>query len=311
MNLKPYLPRTLQKKRFLALLFIAALLAAGTFSGCASKTKDKTKTKETESQEDTDDLTSKETPTEISAIEKEEEDSDTVIAPNTVHDPDENGESKKDSESSSNTASNQATTSKPVVDPATEPELETETGDLDTETADNMIPLFDSIIIAASEYGMESYDPSSPDFIWTALSLAIVNYAEEGTNGVYYTEDYMHKIVPASVVLEYASGMFSGMSTLPAVPDSLSQSVVYLKEKDSYQFVSSDRGASFTTVTGITPENGGTYLINTSLRTHSDEGTYVVHSDQTFRVAVNTYSGSSSKSLFPYTIREIVSIITY
>ena len=73
MNLKPYLPRTLQKKRFLALLFIAALLAAGTFSGCASKTKDKTKTKETESQEDTDDLTSKETPTEISAIEKEEE----------------------------------------------------------------------------------------------------------------------------------------------------------------------------------------------------------------------------------------------
>lgn len=308
MNTKTHLSRLLQKKRIPALLLIAALLATGSFSGCTSKTKDKTKIYEAEQEETMEDMTPDETPTETSSDKKEEDDSKTVISPNTVHDPDENEESTK---SEANTTPTPTAPQKPVVDAETAPELVTENDSLDTETAENMIPLFDSMIIAVSEYGADHYDPASPDYVWTALYLAIVNYAEENKNGVYYTEDYLHKIVPTSVVLEYAAGMFSGMSTLPAVPDSLSQKVVYLADKDCYQFVSSDRGASYTTVTGISAESDGTYLVNTSLRTHSDESTYVVHSDQTFRVAPNSYSESGANPLFPYTIREIVSITTY
>ena len=198
-----------------------------------------------------------------------------------------------------------------MIDPETEPELEPDQPELTAEMADNMIPLFDSMALAVSEFGADNYDPASTDYVWYSLYLAIMNYAEEGPNGISYSNDYLYKYAPASVVLDYASGMFAGMTKLPVIPDSQSSHVVYLSDKDYYQFTSSDRGASFTIVTGITAEDDGTYLVDTSMRTHSDENTYVVHGDYTFRVKPNSSDSGDTKLNLPYVITELIKVTAY
>lgn len=307
-----FIARSLFTKRFF-LLLITIVLMAGLLSGCSSKTKQKTKTTEENTGTESTELTPQEGPNKILQPQEEEQgkESDTVIAPNTVHDPDESSNNSSDTTNNSGNGSqpasdtNPTATPKPVVDPETEPN---ETPELDEETANDMIPLFDSLILAACEYGDNAFDPASPDYVWMSIYLAMVNYAEDGQNGVYYTDDYMYKIVPANLVLEYASGMFSGMKKLPAVPDSQKSSASYLADQNAYQFASSDRGASYTVITGITPENNGTYLVDTSLRTHSDDSTYVVHGNYTFRVKPNPSVEAGVSHLFPFAVTELVSV---
>lgn len=326
MKTKPHISRLLLSKQVFAFFLAAALLITGTFAGCSKKSDQKTKTNNEDTQSEDSELTPTETPTENPKTVEEEE-PDKVISPNTVYDSDEDsdGTSSSDSTSDSNTKSDSGSstdsnaastpkptpTTKPVVDPETEPELEPEQEELTAKMADDMIPLFDSMALAVSEFGADNYDPASTDYVWCSLYLAIVNYAETGQNGISYSDDYLYKYAPASVVLEYASSMFAGMTTLPAIPDSQSSHVVYLSDKDHYQFTSSDRGASFTVVTGITAEEGGTYLVDTSMRTHSNEGTYVVHADYTFRVKPNSSDSSDTNLNSPYVITELVNVTTY
>lgn len=330
MNVKPHIYRLLPSKQIFTVFLAAVLLIICTFAGCSKKSDQKTKTNNEDTQSEVSELTPSETPAESptgTPKPTEEEDSDKVISPNTIHDPDEasDGTSSSDNASDSNTAPDSdnntdskvtptpkpTPTTRPVVDPETEPELEPDQIELTAETADHMIPLFDSMALAVSEFGADNYDPASPDYVWCSLYLAIVNYTEEGQNGISYSDDYLYKYAPASVVLEYASSMFAGMTTLPSIPDSQSSHTVYLPDKDYYQFTSSDRGASFTVVTGITAEEGGTYLVDTSMRTHSNESTYVVHADYTFRVKPNTSDSSNSTLNLPYAITEIVKVTTY
>ena len=312
-------------KQRLILFLAAVLLITGTFAGCSKKSDQKTKTNDEEKESEISELTPTETPTEKPEI-SEKDDKDKVISPNTVYDSEEDSDSTSSSDNTtdsnksnsdkttpSDAASSQTPTPtpKPVVDPETAPELVPDQVELTAELADEMIPLFDSMALAVSLYGTDNYDPASTDYVWSSLYLAIVNYADEEKNGISYSDDYFYKYAPASVVLEYASSMFAGMTKLPAIPVSQSSHTVYLSDKDCYQFLSSDRGASFTVVTGITAEDGGTYLVDTSMRTHSDEGTYVVHGDYTFRVEPNTSDSSDAVLDHPYVITEIVTVTTY
>lgn len=326
MKIKPHISRLLPSKQAFAILLAAAIFITSTFAGCTKKSDQKTQTNAKDTPSEIIELTPTETPKE-KPKDTEEEDSDKVISPNTVYDSDEDSHSpsSSDSDSASNTKpdsdsstdSNTASapkptpTPKPVVKPETEPELEPEQTELTAKMADDMIPLFDSMALAVSELGADNYDPVSTNYVWCCLYLAMVNYAEDGHNGISYSDDYLYKYAPTSVVLEYASSMFAGMTKLPAIPDSQSSHVVYLPDKDYYQFTSGDRGASFTVVTGITAEEGGTYLVDTSMRTHSDEGTYVVHADYTFRVKPNSSDNSNMSLNLPYVIAELVKSTAY
>lgn len=170
----------------------------------------------------------------------------------------------------------------------------------DEERLENMIPLFDSILTwnaespEVSETHILQYRPDDPEYIWNLVWRAVY-FAEDGVDGV--TIDGPNKIVPASVAEAYARGLFSNLTSLPALE---SDFITYDAETDTYAIPASDHSLSKTMIEGYQDGVNGSKLVTISLRRLRDP-LYIV-SRCVVRVVPNESNGASE---FPFRISGI------
>lgn len=171
-----------------------------------------------------------------------------------------------------------------------------------------MLPIIDTIVYwnaldpEVAETGINQYKPESDEYVWSLLYLALVNHAEPGQNGVELKGDSSGLQVPASLVQEYASALFSGLESLPVIPTT--SGIEYDSSLDAYVLGLSDRGEGFTTIDNYTQDSEGSYIIDATF-TNPYQADYTPWRCS-LRIVKNTYSPNGQKPLFAYAVTELL-----
>ncbi|MDD4842970.1 MAG: hypothetical protein PHU31_01370 [Anaerotignum sp.] len=113
------------------------------------------------------------------------------------------------------------------------------------QTADmaSMAEPIDSLMRCMVENNM-TYDPTDPEFFWTALYYFLGNYGQE--NPLVSLSDDGKIKVPRKVAQEYAIALFANYDDLLPLPEALSASITYDEEWDAYLLSPGDAGLAET-----------------------------------------------------------------
>lgn len=87
-----------------------------------------------------------------------------------------------------------------------------------------------------------TYDAKDPEFIWTALFYFAGEHASEDAAVTKTEEGYLN--VPAKVMLEHATTLFSGLTELPELPPIMHGNITYDEGADAYLLAQGDHGLS-------------------------------------------------------------------
>lgn len=107
-----------------------------------------------------------------------------------------------------------------------------------------------------------TYDAQDPVFIWESLFYFIGNSASDHAAVTETEEGYL--IVPADVVLEHASVLFSGLSALPELPAIMDGAITYNEADNTYLVTRGDPGLSEMKLTDIVETEDG-YTVTAQL----------------------------------------------
>ncbi len=131
------------------------------------------------------------------------------------------------------------------------------------QTADmaSMAEPIDSLMRCMIENNI-TYDPTDPEFFWTALYYFLGNYGQENPL-VSISEDGKIK-VPRKVAQEYAIALFANYDDLLPLPEALSASITYDEEWDAYLLSPGDAGLA-ETVLSDDKEGENSYTVTAKL----------------------------------------------
>ncbi len=126
-----------------------------------------------------------------------------------------------------------------------------------------MLPVLDSLVRALGIEGESAYAPDNAEFFWTTLYLTGVNWGH--THPLARQEDGA-AVVPAQTMQEFAGAAFFDCSPpLPAIPESLAQSVFYDEALGAYRLAPSDMGETTVRIDRYTLEPGGGAVVYAGL----------------------------------------------
>ncbi len=131
------------------------------------------------------------------------------------------------------------------------------------QTADmaSMAEPIDSLMRCMVENNM-AYDPTNPEFFWTALYYFLGNYGQE--NPLVSLNDDGKIKVPRKVAQEYAIALFANYDDLLPLPEALSASITYDEEWDAYLLSPGDAGLA-ETVLSEDKETENSYTVTAKL----------------------------------------------
>ena len=110
----------------------------------------------------------------------------------------------------------------------------------------DMLPILDSFARNLGIEGEGIYDANDPQFFWTQLYLASVNWGLENPKVALATGG-VELAVPASVMKEFAAASFLGNTELPEIPPTVS-GIRYDAAADTYFVAMSDAGQTYVVI---------------------------------------------------------------
>ncbi len=163
-----------------------------------------------------------------------------------------------------------------------------------SEDQQNMLAPMDCFSAAADTF--EPYEDLDQSTVWEALYLIIVNYTDTFSRKVTRDLNSNELVVPESVLIDCAYAMFDGFDgTLPQ--NGYGENIN--REDDTYYFMDSDRGDSYTRISAWTDEGDGTCTVETQILSESDQELYAAYQ---FTLGPNPGNEDESSPLFIYTV---------
>lgn len=185
----------------------------------------------------------------------------------------------------------------------------TEGSDLDVEWPDkgeDMAPIIDAMVMAATENPEIKYDLSDNESFWTFIYYILV---ENGAtfNIASEKEDGSYEIIGAAVKI-YARAAFNeynGKDDLPPLPDNF-EGIEYNKDTDTYTY--KDRGIRLgeSEVYACAKNDDGSYSMVSYMIDNSDSQNPVITPWKLSMVDIRTANGSTPLYCFRITAMELV-----
>ncbi len=202
------------------------------------------------------------------------------------------GCSGSDSESSSAETEN-ITISEKEKEPAQE-EMDVENL---TEEQENMLAPMDCVSSAETAYA--PYDELDHGTVWEGLYLIIVNYTDVFGDKVTRDEEDNNLVVSEDVLVDCAYAMYDGFDgTLPE--DGFGENIN--REDETYYFMDSDRGDSYTRISAWTNETDGACTVETEVLSESEQELLASYR---FTLSENEHAKDESDPIFAYTVTDM------
>ncbi len=141
-----------------------------------------------------------------------------------------------------------AQTVKPVHAPGDAPAAQTAEpvhtpGDAPAElsTVDSASPLLQAVLLAMLNRDAAAFDAGDSELAWECLYNLLSLYGQADARSAY--EDY-DLLLSSEIVGDYAAALLPDFSSLGALPETLSDRIVYQPERDSYLVVCGENGLS-------------------------------------------------------------------
>lgn len=136
------------------------------------------------------------------------------------------------------------------------------------ESIQNMLPPMDSIMLCATENGIE-YNAENPDTFWTLMYYLVVNHGYGNPLAEFAGGDLK---IGSRAVFEYAAAMFE-IEKMPDIPASRAEIIKYDEKEDAYYFMLSDRGLSDSEIVSFEKNADGSYDVIARLYDVEEGGT--------------------------------------
>lgn len=131
----------------------------------------------------------------------------------------------------------------------------------DSAPLDAILLPVNALVLSMVEQGM-TYDDGSDEFVWNVLYYMLSLYGQVDSR-VELVEDTL--ILPAETAQDYLAALFSGRSDLPALPESLTDRVVYDPENDQFLLARGDFGLAESRLGPVERAADGTCLVGGTL----------------------------------------------
>ena len=165
----------------------------------------------------------------------------------------------------------------------------------------HMIPVFDSFARNMGIEGEAVYDANNPQFFWTQLYLLGANWGIDNSQAVY---DGSQLILPASVMQEYAAASFNGLTTLPAIPQSIT-SLSLEAAANTYRMNTQWMPQTFIVVERYAMNADGTLLVGIGLYDSYLSANPTRLGGLLIQVTGYSYQGTALEPAFPYSVKNV------
>lgn len=209
--------------------------------------------------------------------------------------------------------------------PSPTPELPADAiDDISPEKLEQMLPIFDTVVLSSIRYK----EDGSLNY-WDSVLVSAINFVRPDQNyiqyypddegspehtrfpynseGVSYTSDFSHLLVPGLIIREFAAAMFPSDTVVPEFPDyenSEHNFSYYDAEQDCYHIAPSDHSLGRIKIETYTPDTDGSYLLTFSVYVW---GTGEIQPLRTkVRIVKNLSHSDGTEPLFPYTVKDVI-----
>lgn len=175
------------------------------------------------------------------------------------------------------------------------PQRQEMTAEEKAQAIDDMTAPVDALVRCMLENDM-AYDPSDPEFFWTALSYLAGQYGNEHQLAEVTDSSIT---LPRKAVQEYAIALFADYNDLPELPESLSERVTYDENTDAYTFGRGDIGLAETKL-AFESEADGIVTVRADLVSLMEEQEII--GSWTVTMTDNTYADGITDPLFLFSV---------
>lgn len=131
-----------------------------------------------------------------------------------------------------------------------------------------MYPAVHALVMAMTENHLD-YDPKDPEFLWTSLYYMLSLYGQMDQRAEL-TDDAL--LLPGEVIQDYAAALYPDVSSLPDIPDPISQRISQTGD-GIYRLARGDEGLSQVTVEPPIYLSDGTVVLKGALVALEDGST--------------------------------------
>ena len=164
---------------------------------------------------------------------------------------------------------------------------------IDKDQLDEMLPLFQSIILTTYN---GAYSATDPDIFWIAMYYTCVNIGDKHPD-VEIVDDGSSIKVPTKVIEEYASALFTSFLGIPALPKDYG--ITYLNEEKAYSMMLSDSGDIEVNISSFKPIGDDQISVSVRISSPSEPDNF---EDYTFILVNNPYFSSTEHITFSYSV---------
>ncbi len=165
---------------------------------------------------------------------------------------------------------------------------------------ENMLAPMDCVSSVETAYA--PYDELDHGTVWEGLYLIIVNYTDVFGDEVTRDEEDNNLVVSEDVLVDCAYAMYDGFDgNLPE--DGFGENIN--RKDDTYYFMDSDRGDSYTRISAWTNETDGTCSVETEVLSESEQELYATYR---FTLSENAHAKDESDPLFTYTVTDLTEV---
>lgn len=109
----------------------------------------------------------------------------------------------------------------------------------ETDALASMTPALHAVVLAMLHQEQDRFSPDNGELVWESLYNMLSLYGQLDERSSYVNGDL---VLPVETVLDFSSALTPSLEDLVALPDDLSDRMVYASEIDSYRLACGDDG---------------------------------------------------------------------